>query len=116
MCCERHAPIIRIRNNGEQTLNSLDITYSIDGVTEGTTSWTGALEYTETADVTLADIAPADGNHTFSFHSVQSQWFYRPKHIERHGDSDFFMNSSGSGVTISVGGGSWDSEIGWSWI
>ena len=28
--------------------------------------------------------------------------------------SDFFMNTTGSGVTISVGGGSWDSEIGWS--
>ena len=115
MCAASVAPIIRIRNNGGVTLNSLDITYSIDGVTEGTTSWNGSLEYTETAELTLADIAPADGNHTFSFTVSNPNGSTDQNTSNDTASSDFFMNSSGSGVTIAVGGGgSWDSEIGWS--
>ena len=114
VCAASVAPIIRIRNNGGVTLNSLDITYSIDGVTEGTTSWNGSLEYTETAELTLADIAPADGNHTFSFTDSNPNGSTDQNTSNDTASSDFFMNSSGSGVTIAVGGGSWDSEIGWS--
>ena len=114
VCAASVAPIIRIRNNGALTLTSLDITYSIDGVTEGTTSWTGSLDYSATAELTLADIAPADGNHTFSFTVSNPNGSADQNTANDTASSDFFMNSSGSGVTITVGGGSWDSEIGWS--
>lgn len=114
VCAASVAPVIRIRNNGALTLTSLDISYSIDGVAEGTTSWSGSLDYSATAEITLQDIAPADGNHTFSFSVSNPNGAADQNTANDTASSDFFMNSSGSGVTVTVGGGSWDSEIGWS--
>ena len=114
VCAASVAPVIRIRNNGGFTLTSLDIAYSIDGVAEGNTSWTGSLDYNTTAEITLADIAPADGNHTFSFTVSNPNGSADQNPANDSASSDFFMNSSGSAVTVTVGGGSWDSEIGWS--
>ena len=103
------APVIRIRNNGALTLTSLDITYSIDGVTEGTTFW---------SDQIVALLRTHPGGHRscrrqpyVQLHRQQPQRCCRPKHGQRH-SHDFSMNSTGSGVTVTVGGGSWDSEIG----
>ena len=114
VCAASVAPVIRIRNAGALTLTSLDITYSIDGVTEGTTTWSGSLDFSATAEITLADIAPADGNHTFSFTVSNPNGSADQNTANDTASSDFFMNSTGSGVTVTVGGGSWDSEIGWS--
>ena len=66
VCATSITPVIRVRNNGEQTLTSLDVTYSLDGVEIATVAWTGTLAC-ESEDVTLTDISPADGNHIFSF-------------------------------------------------
>ncbi len=114
VCAASVAPVIRIRNNGALSLTSLDISYSIDGIAEGSTTWTGALDYSATAEITLADIAPADGNHTFSFTVSNPNGAADQNTANDTASSDFFMNSTGSGVTVTVGGGSWDSEIGWS--
>ena len=114
VCAASVAPVIRIRNNGALALTSLDITYSIDGVIEGSTTWTGSLEYTATAELTLADIAPADGSHTFSFNVNNPNGSSDQNPANDSASSEFFMNTSGSGVTVTVGGGSWDGEIGWS--
>ena len=110
VCAASVAPVIRIRNNGGFTLTSLDIAYSIDGVAEGNTSWTGSLDYNTTAEITLADIAPADGNHTFSFTVSNPNGSADQNPANDSASGDFFMNSSGSAVTVTVGGGSWDNE------
>jgi len=114
VCASSIAPVIRIRNNGALTLTSLDITFSIDGMPEGTTSWNGSLDYSAIAEIALADIAPEDGTHTFSFTLSNPNGAADQNTANDTASSDFFMNSSGSGVTVTVGGGSWDSEVGWS--
>ena len=114
VCATSVTPVIRVRNNGEQTLTSLDVTYSLDGVEIATVAWTGALAYAESEDVTLTDISPADGNHTFSFTLSNPNGGADENPGNDSTSSEFFMNTTGSGVTITVGGGSWDSEIGWS--
>ena len=114
VCATSVTPVIRVRNNGEQTLTSLDVSYSLDGVEIGTLAWTGSLAYAESEDVTLMDIAPADGNHTFSFTVSNPNGGTDENGANDSASSDFFMNTTGSGVTVTVGGGSWDSEIGWS--
>jgi len=114
VCATSVTPVLRVRNNGEQTLTSLDVSYSLDGTEIGTLTWTGALAYAESEDVTLSEIAPAEGNHTFSFTVSNPTGGMDENATNDTATSDFFMNTTGSGVTISVGGGSWDSEIGWS--
>lgn len=49
-------PTIEIRNNGSETLTSLDLNYDING-TAGTVNWTGSLEFMDTEMVQLGDIA-----------------------------------------------------------
>ncbi|MEC8362128.1 MAG: M43 family zinc metalloprotease, partial [Bacteroidota bacterium] len=114
VCATSVTPVLRVRNNGEQTLTALDVSYSLDGTEIGTLTWTGALAYAESEDVTLSEIAPAEGNHTFSFTVSNPNGGTDENATNDTATSDFFMNTTGSGVTISVGGGSWDSEIGWS--
>ena len=114
ICSASVTPVVRIRNNGAITLTSLDIAYSVDGIEEGSFTWTGSLAYAESEELTLADIAPADGDHTFTFNVSNPNGQLDEDAGNNEASSSFFINSSGSGVTITVGGGSWDSEIGWS--
>lgn len=55
-CVNQVAPVITIQNNGEQTLNSLDIQYSINGGDVHTYTWTGSLTSLHTTDVELPGI------------------------------------------------------------
>ena len=52
VCATSVTPVLRVRNNGEQTLTSLDVSYSLDGTEIGTLTWTGALAYAESEDDT----------------------------------------------------------------
>ncbi len=56
-CSETVSPIAKIRNNGEETLTSLALEYNVNGGEVFTYNWTGSLEFTETADVELPEIA-----------------------------------------------------------
>lgn len=47
------SPIVRIKNTGGETLNSLTITYGFEGETPVTFEWAGELEFLEEADVVL---------------------------------------------------------------
>ena len=114
ICAASVTPVVRIRNNGAINLTSLDIAYSVDGIEEGSFTWTGSLAYAESEELTLAVIAPADGDHTFTFNVSNPNGQLDEDAGNNEASSSFFINSSGSGVTISVGGGSWDGEIGWS--
>ena len=49
--CSR--PKVLIKNNGSTTLTSLDITYSVDGISPKTYTWTGNLKFLETKEVEL---------------------------------------------------------------
>ena len=46
-------PRILIKNNGSTDLTSLDITYSVNGISPKTYTWTGDLEYLQTREVEL---------------------------------------------------------------
>ncbi|MEO6169010.1 MAG: peptide-N-glycosidase F-related protein [Chitinophagales bacterium] len=46
-------PVIKIKNTGATTLTSLKITYGLDGATPSVYDWTGELNFTEEATVTL---------------------------------------------------------------
>jgi hypothetical protein len=55
---ERYTPMcskpkILIKNNGSTTLTALDITYSVDGISPKTYTWTGNLKFLETKEVEL---------------------------------------------------------------
>ena len=114
ICAASVTPVVRIRNNGAVTLTTLDIAYSIDGIEMGSFTWTGSLAYAQSEELALSGIAPADGDHAFTFNVSNPNGQLDEDPSNNEASSSFFINSSGSGVTIAVGGGSWDGEIGWS--
>jgi len=62
-CSSTINPVVTIRNNGSETLESATINYSIND-TEGSVEWTGSLEFFEAEDVELGEITftPEDEN------------------------------------------------------
>jgi hypothetical protein len=63
ICAEEFTPAIVVRNSGVDTLRSLRIAVSVDGIEVENTSWTGALAYYETANVFLNTVATSEGKH-----------------------------------------------------
>jgi len=60
-CSGMVSPVIEIKNNGNEVLTSLDITYSVNGGTEHTYTWTGNLGGLQFESVQLPEI-PYDQN------------------------------------------------------
>lgn len=52
-CVNQINPVITIQNNGEQTISSLNIEYSVNGGAVQTYTWTGSLTSLHTADIEL---------------------------------------------------------------
>ncbi len=63
ICGEAAYPEVTIRNNGQQTLTSLDIEYSYNG-TPQTINWTGNLTSLQTETVSLPYFGAQNGNNT----------------------------------------------------
>ena len=58
-------PQVTLGNFGGNTLTTATIYYNVDGVGSSTFNWTGSLVSGATTTVTLGNINPAGGNHTF---------------------------------------------------
>ena len=54
-CSGMLEPVVTIRNNGSETLTSLDFNYSVNEGVVHTHSWNGSLDFLETASVTLPE-------------------------------------------------------------
>lgn len=66
LCNTSVAPVVTLRNNGENTLTSATITFDFDGGTPVVFNWTGSLAYQATEDVTLSTITTTTGLHTLN--------------------------------------------------
>ena len=64
LCDTVIAPSISIRNGGADTLTSLNINYSIDGVPQTPIAWTGSLPYFQSETVPFPSTAVTTGAHT----------------------------------------------------
>ncbi len=66
VCDEEITPILRIKNEGNNTLTNATVTYQLDNTTESTINWTGSLAIGETDDITLSPISVSNvGDHSF---------------------------------------------------
>jgi hypothetical protein len=59
-------PIVKIRNNGAQTLTSATITFSYNGGTNQVINWTGSLTTFQSEDVNLPYFGAINGNNTLT--------------------------------------------------
>jgi len=70
ICTSTFAPVVTIRNVGSNTLTSLTINVSIDGVFAAANSWTGSLTSLAETSVTLNSIPSASGSHILQVYTT----------------------------------------------
>ena len=63
ICASEVSPVVTLRNNGSNTLNSVTINYQIDNGNIYTFNWTGTLSTMQIAQINLASIPVQTGIH-----------------------------------------------------
>jgi Secretion system C-terminal sorting domain len=61
--CNAITPIINVKNNGLSTINSINVSYTINAVPH-TFNWTGVLNSLQSTNITLTPIVANSGNYT----------------------------------------------------
>lgn len=61
-----YVPVIKVSNQGANTITSFSLKYRIDAGTWSNTNWTGSLATGATTYVTLPTVNTVSGNHTFT--------------------------------------------------
>ena len=54
------APEVIVRNNGSNTLTSIDVWYGVEGQTLKKTTWTGSLKFLQTVNVVLPNLSASE--------------------------------------------------------
>ena len=85
--CEAISPQLRVFNNGQNSINSIDITYSIDGGVETALTWNGTIasQATTVLDV-VNDLSLASGSHTLDVTTTIN--------------NDYFINNNSAQITF----------------
>jgi gliding motility-associated-like protein len=65
MCSSKLCPIITLRNNGLNTISSIDFSYNVDGGANQTYSWSGNLPSNNSTTFQIPCVNTAPGSHTF---------------------------------------------------
>ena len=96
-CGDNFSPIVRLRNNGANTVTSVDIEYDINGGGAQTYSWSGSLESSQSVNVTLPELASPTGTNTFNATTVSGT--INGSNTDENTDND----AASSTYTISTG-------------
>lgn len=62
--CGDVTPQIRVKNNGQNTVTTIDVVYNVDGGTNETETWTGTLNSEETTIIDLPTMTLDRGEHS----------------------------------------------------
>ena len=85
-------PLIKIRNYGKSQLTTLDIEYGVIGGTTNTFSWTGNLDFLETAEVELPNLSSWDGSANVFFVELKNPNGQSDDYIENNYMQSEFEN------------------------
>ena len=112
-CATDVIPEITIFNNGGDVLTSLDITYALSGTEVGTETWTGSLEFGQTAVFALPTLTPGDGAHAFTASCSNANGGTDENASNDSGSSDFNMDSQGIDLELTINLDEWSGETSW---
>ncbi|HEY6160443.1 MAG TPA: choice-of-anchor V domain-containing protein [Bacteroidia bacterium] len=69
-CSGSFSPIVKLQNYGTTTLTSATINYMVDANTPSTFAWTGSLNTSGSATITLPSVTVTSGAHTFKAYTT----------------------------------------------
>tara|TARA_B110001452_G_scaffold65541_1_gene52385 strand:+ start:1644 stop:5021 length:3378 start_codon:yes stop_codon:yes gene_type:complete len=99
LSCGTVAPQLRVLNNGQNSINTVDITYTIDGGNETALTWTGAIASQATAILDLGDINLAIGIHTLSATTTINNDYFN---TNNSAEISFYVNETGETGTVNT--------------
>ena len=112
-CATDVTPEVNILNFGGDTLTSLELAYSLDGVPQGTFTWTGNLAYGALETVTLPTLTPDDGNHTIEVVCNAPNGGMDENPGNDAASSDFTLDSQGTELALVINLDNWPGETTW---
>lgn len=112
-CATEVTPSLTLFNYGGLDLTSVTITYAVDGGTEQTYSWTGALAFGESEDIVLPTLTPGDGAHSFSATVSNPNGGSDENASNDSGSSDFNLDSQGVDVVMTLNLDNYPGETSW---
>jgi hypothetical protein len=112
ICGTTITPVISVRNNGTTTLTSFTISYNIDGGTNSTYNWSGSLASGASVSITLSNMSPALGAHTFNA-TVSNPNGGTDQNAANNSASSSFTLSTGTAYTLTLTTDCWGEEVSW---
>ncbi|MCH2216030.1 MAG: T9SS type A sorting domain-containing protein [Flavobacteriales bacterium] len=111
---ETFSPSVDILNAGNSTLTSLSITYTLDGVSIGTTGWTGSLVSGDVATVALPNLnITSSGNYTYGVTVSNPNGGTDENPSNNSGASNFETAVNASSPQLDITFDCWPNEISW---
>lgn len=90
--CGAVTPQVMVLNNGQNSINTIDITYSFDGGNETPLTWNGTIASQATAVLDLVDITLATGSHSLNVTTtINNDYFTQNNSAE----ITFYVNETG---------------------
>ena len=95
-CSTDVAAVIKVENKGLNALTAITVNYSIDGGATETYNWSGNINSTETANITLPSFTTSLGNHSIAVDVTTAGDTYSTNNSS---SSTFVINNSNSAPT-----------------
>ena len=119
--CGAISPQLRVLNNGQNSINTIDITYSFDGANETPLTWNGTIASQATAVLDLVDITLAYGIHSLNVtttinndyftHNNSTEITFYVNETGETGVVNTFENSSDELIVVNEGGDVWQRGV-----
>jgi hypothetical protein len=113
VCASNITPVVTLTNAGNNTLNSVDILYNIDGGANSTFNWTGTLAPGASVDVTLPTLSPSAGAHTFNASTNNPNGTTDGNTGNDAALSSFTLVIGGEAVTLTIDTDCYGEEVQW---
>lgn len=113
-CASSIAPIVQIRNAGNQSVTSIKVQLSLEGVPVDTTTWTGNLAFLDVAELSFSEVTLESGAYDLEASLLSVNGASDDNSDNNELETAFVLNATDNAFTLDVGGGSWEAEIGWS--
>lgn len=113
VCGDSAAPMVTIKNNGNEVLTSLTLNYSVDGVLPGSYNWVGNLSTYETALIELPMTNFSGGTHSLEVYSASPNGQSDQNNWNDTIIIDFRSNDAPYLTTLQLTVDDWGTELSW---
>jgi lysyl endopeptidase len=107
-------PEVTIRNYGADTITTVDVLYNIDGGSNATYTWNGALAPNDLSIVVLPTVTATTGAHTFNVSTTFPNGSLDSNAVNDARSFSFFITLGGQQVDYSLATDCYGDEITWS--